>query len=140
MAIMTHSDYLPHHALPIYIKVEPMGFNSYEVGEEYEARYEDSKRAKEKGEDPPFNYAHEAILVGKSEMEFGDINPLILAFCGSSRDYDEAVERVCASDTPYDDDREVKLLTFMRKDKSKEFILNDAEPIDHPFTKEDTEA
>lgn len=140
MAIDTHTHYIPQHTLPLYTKIVPPEFNDYKLWEEYDIRYDDEVRAKESEGRNTFNYAHECVLVGKSVTEFGKVHPLMMAFCGHSRDSEDAVRRICAGGERYDDDREVAILTFIRKDKAKEFILEDWEPIEHPFTKEDAEA
>lgn len=131
---------MPYHALPIYLKITPVEFNDYKVGGEYEIRYEDEVSNNLKDEEGPFNYAHEALLISKQEMEFGDVNPILIAFLGNSRNAEEALEEVCARGEPYDDDRMVNVLTFLRIDKAKEFVIEGYEKLETPIKKEMFEA
>ena len=133
MAIETHCVYMPQHALPVYVKLTDPRFNDYKLWETYEIRYD--------GEDEDgFNYAHEAMLVGRTECEWGEVEPMLIALLGHSRDMEEAVKMSFPTGSVPEDDRNMAVLTFLRLDKTKEFVLGDTEPLGRTFTKEDAES
>ena len=133
------ADYSPKHALPIYTKITPEGFNDYTVGDKYDMRIDDSDRQNEKGGEGPYNYVHECLLISKEVMEFGDVPDILIAFDGYSKSREEALERISPGDTPIENDRVIELLVFLRLDKAKEFIEEGHTPIEYPFRKEDVE-
>lgn len=139
MPIGTVRRYTPKHSLPLYSRVVLRGHNDWTVGEKYDMRVEDPDRQEEKGGRGPYNYTHEALLVGKEEMVFGDVPRILLAFDAHSQKKSECMERTFPSPEKVDGDTEVTVLFLLRLDKTKEFILSDLEVIDPPFKKEDTE-
>lgn len=139
MPIETNSPYMPSHALPIYAKIQDPRINEMTVGEIYDIRYEDEGGNSPVRESNCFNYAHKAMLISKTEMEFGDVPPLLMAFVGHSRDGEEAMRRICPGNQQYADDRVIEILIFLRVDKAKEFVMGETEPLEPPFTKEDAE-
>lgn len=133
MAIDTHCVYLPHHTLPLYVKITDPKFNSYDLFKTYEMRYDD---ADESG----FQEGHEAMLVAKSECEWSEIPPLLIAFAGHSRDAEEAVRNTFPADENPEGDRDMVILMFLRLDKAKEHVMGETEPINTHFEKEDVQS
>jgi hypothetical protein len=140
MAIETIEWYHPKHKLPIYTRIVPPEQNSYEVGDTYEIRIEDPKRAEEKGDKRPYNYTHEAILIGVWSLTVSEIPGMLLALDANTSSRQEALNRTVPGSEPYPEDREMAVLTFLRKDAAKEFVLNEEESIPDKFNKEVTES
>lgn len=139
MAIETISWYHPKHKLPLYTRVTTPGQNSYSVGDTYEIRIEDTERAEQTGDEPPYNYTHEAILVGEWSVKLSDVPGMLLAFDANTSSREEALDRVVPGSKPYPDDKEMLVLTFLRKDAAQDFVLNEAESIPDEFNKEAVE-
>lgn len=140
MAIETVQWYHPKHKLPVYTRITGAGQNSYELGDTYEIRIEDNERASEKGDKPPYNYTHEAILVGEWSVKLSDVPNILLAFDANTDSRKDALKRVVPGSPPYPDDKEMLVLTFLRTDAAKEFVMNGPESIPDDFNKEVTES
>lgn len=132
--------YHPKHKLPLYTRVTTPQQNSYKVGDEYEIRIEDSERASEKGEKPPYNYTHEAILVGEWSVKLSDVPNILLAFDANTKSRKDALKRIVPGNPPYPDDKNLVILTFLRKDTTKDFVVEGGDSIPDDFNKEMTES
>lgn len=139
MAIDTAGEYVPEMNLPVYLKLTPPEQNSYELMKKYDVRIPDAPRQEEKGGSGPYNYIHECILVGKTELEWREVPDVLLAVLGHTVSRSDAVETVCVGEGEYEDDRELLLLSFLRLDRAQEFVQNGEEVIEPPFTVEDYE-
>lgn len=120
MPIEEITGYYPKMALPLYTRIADPKHNQYDVGEVYDIRVEDHERAKETGQDGPFNYVHEAILVAKEEMEVGEIPGPLLAFDLHTAEPSKVDERLPPGDS--NKGRELIILVFLRLDMAKEFV------------------
>lgn len=139
MPIETFEVYHPMMNLPVYLKLMPERHNDYQLMGKYDVRIPDAERQKEKGGDGPYNYAHECILVGRQEITWREVPDALLAMLGHTDSRKEARETVCIGEGEYDDDRELLLLTFLRLDKALEWIKEDTDIVEPPFTVEDYE-
>ena len=139
MGIETVQWYHPKHKLPLYTRVTSPNQNSYECGETYEIRIEDENRATEKGDKPPYNYTHEAILVGEWSVKLSELPAELLAFDTNTTSKREALQRLLSDEPPYPSDKKMVVLTFLRKDKVQEFVKSGAESIPDDFNKRVTE-
>lgn len=132
--------YRPHHALPLYIKITDPKFNQYDVGTVYDIQVEDTERARESDQDPPFNDVHKSLLVAKRELKFKDLHPLIMAFETNSRDTELAMDRIVGKGIQPEDDDNIVMLIYLRIDKTKDFIVEGGDAIKREFEKEDAES
>lgn len=139
MGIDTLPNYHPLYQYPVYLKIVPPEHNDYTVGDSYDMRIEDNDRQNAEEESGPYNYVHETLLVGIEEYEFGNIPPLMLALLGNSKNRGDALETVGIGEGGYSDDREVLLLTFLRKDAAKELVESGEDIIPSSFGKESVE-
>lgn len=140
MAIDTVSMYHPAMKFPLWMKITTTHQNSYDLGNEYEIRIEDAERNRDKGGSGPYNYIHEAVLVGKWQTEVGDIHPIVLGFCGNTQSQKEAIQSIQGSSRGLDSSSKVYVLTFLRKDIAKEMILEGPDIIPNEFGKEEVES
>lgn len=120
MPIEGITGYYPKMALPLYTRITDPRHNQYDVGDVYDIRVEDEKRAKETGQDGPFNYIHKALLVAKQEMKLGDVPGPVWAFDLHTDDPTKLTDRV-PGDTS-DKDRELVILVFLRLDVAEKFV------------------
>jgi len=67
--------------------------------------------------------------VGKEKCEYQDLPDILIAFLGNAKKRNLAEWNVSFPMPPFDDDREVLLLTFLRLDKAKEYVENDEDVI-----------
>ena len=125
MAIDTLYQYIPTYTLPMYTKIAKPRQNDYRVGEVYEMRIEDESRTQHKGQQNPYNYVHEALLVSRQDMRYGDVHPLVIALSGYSQSRSDAESVIQPSGGGWDSDDEVSVLVFMRHDAVKKFIQGD---------------
>lgn len=127
MPIDTETDYEPRLQHPLYTKIIPPEHNTYTIGDEYEIRIPND----EKGDDGPYWYAFEAVLVGKERLMWSEIPPLLKAYTAKTRDGIEAKNKIHPSgaDGDFDADDELLVLFFLRKDETKEFIKADNERL-----------
>lgn len=127
MAIDTETEYNPRLQHPLYVKIIPEDHNDYELWEEYEIRVPDE----ENGEEGPYNYIFEAILVGMEIGEWQSIPALLKAYTANTRDGQEAQKRIhpLGREGSFDPDDELAVLIFLRKDETKEFILSEDEVL-----------
>lgn len=122
MAIDTFKYYHPKMKQLIYGKITTERQNDYTLFNEYEIRVPDE----ENGDEGPYNYTHNTILIGKEVVEWSDVPDLFIAYTAKARDREEAVERIHpGKEGSFDSDDEVLLLLFMRVDEAKKFILNE---------------
>lgn len=123
MAIDTEREYNPVLDHPLYTKIVPDDQNEYELWEEYEIRVPDEER----GDDGPYNYVFDAILVGIEKAKWGEIPPLLKGYTTDTRDAQEAIEKIhpFGADGSFEDDDELVVLIFLRIDQTKEFITTD---------------
>lgn len=135
MPIDTISHYSPEQAMPVYLKVGFPRHNDYKVGSEYEMRIFDPDTERDTKGGASQRFVFTARLVSIEDTTLGELDPMVVAMCGMSAKRSEAISRIAPGDPPYDDDREVQLLTFIRPDKVKEMVTGDLEPIEAPFTK-----
>lgn len=139
MPIDTEEVYTPQMNLPVYLKLVPPEHNDYEPNKKYDIRIPDPERQKEKGGDGPYNYAHECLCVGTQEVTWREVPDALLALLGHTPSRSEAIETVCVGGDEYDKDRDLLLVTFLRLDRTKEFIGSGEEVVEPPFTVEDYE-
>lgn len=139
MGIDTLPHYNPMYQYPFYLKLIPPEHNDYKVGSKYDMRVEDGERQRDKGGSGPYRYIHEAVLIGKQEYKFEDVPNILIAVLGDSKSRSEALERITPKGTPYPDDRELVLLTFLRLDAAKDFVENDKDIIPSDMSKESVE-
>lgn len=139
MPIETVERYTPKHKLPIYTKIGLPGHNDWEVGERYNVRVEDPKRREERGDTGPYNPLHEAVLIAKEQMVYGDLSRILFGFDSHTTSKSEAEERVFPNPDDVDEDTDIVLLVFMRLDKVKEFVSSGMDVIEPGFSKEDAE-
>lgn len=123
MGIETEEEYNPRLQHPLYTKIIPPKHNDYTLWEEYEIRVPDEKH----GDDGPYNYVFDALLVGVEETVWGEISPLLIAYTTNTRDAQEAEETIHPTDGTFDDDDELVVLFFLREDETKKFITSDNE-------------
>lgn len=138
-------NYWPKTKLPVYTKIADPKYNDFQIGHEYEMRIEDPKRVEEKGDSGPYNYVHECILIAKEEMKLGKLPGLLLAFDTHTQEKEKALKRLSPGEELWNDDTDIVLLIFLRKDIAKEFVLSDMETLEgedvtSEFSKEDAEA
>lgn len=130
MGIDSTLAYWPSMQLPVYTKITDPKFNNYTLGETYEIRIEDGDRA----EEGPYNYVHDAILIGKWKCKLDEIPDILLALTFYTKSKNEALNNLEISGD------NVVVLCFMRNDKVKEFIGKEYETIfPDNFSKEDVE-
>mgnify|MGYP006273315255 CR=1 FL=1 len=139
MPIDTEKAYTPQMNLPVYLKLVPPRHNDYEVNKKYDIRVADPDRQDEKGGDGPYNYAHECLCVGTQELKWREVSDALLALLGHTPSRSEAIETVCVGGEEYEDSRDLLLVTFLRLDRTKEWVTNSEEVIEPPFTVEDYE-
>lgn len=139
MPISTENEYVPQMALPSYLKLIPPEHNDYEVNKKYDVRIPDHERQDEKGGDGPYNYAHECLCVGIQELKWREVSDVLLAFLGHTDSRSEAIKTVCVGGEEYDEDRDLILVTFLRLQRTKDWIDNGEDVVEPPFTVEDYE-
>ena len=123
MSIDTEKEYDPLLEHPLYVKIIPEEHNTYELWDKYEIRIPDE----EGGEDGPYNYVFDAILVGKEIEEWGYIPAILKAYAARTRDAQEALERIhpLGEEGSFNGDDELAVLIFLRIDQTKKFITMD---------------
>ena len=128
MAIETVKLYYPKMKHPVYARLALPERNDYTVFNEYEIRVPDQ----DNGEDGPYNYIHEAVLIAKTVCKWSKVPDILKAYVANTRDADEALERIHprGSDGSFDADDEVVILVFLRKERAKEMIMSDEKIID----------
>lgn len=144
MPIDELSKYWPKIKLPLYTKITDPRFNDFTVGEEYDIRIEDPDRVEEKDGSGPYNYIHECILIAKEKLTISELPGLVLAFDAHSRNKNKALKRISPDNEKWDNDKEIVLLIFLRKDAVKEYVTSDIEVLEdkditEEFNKEDAE-
>lgn len=127
MAIDTEEEYDPRLDHPLYTKIIPPEHNDYELWEEYQIRIPDE----EKGEEGPYNYAFDAILVGKEIATWEEIPNLLKAYTAKERDAQTAMMKIHpGADADYfNPDDELAVLFFLREDQTKEFITMEVDSL-----------
>jgi len=127
MPIHTEEEYHPVMNHPIYVSITLPEQNKYTLWDNYEIRVPDE----ENGDDGPYNYVYDAILVGKSVEEWGEIPDIFKGYVAKSKHRDEIENHIhpLGEDGEFDDDDKVAVLTFLRKGATKRFITSDAQ---HP--------
>lgn len=123
----------PKYALPVYTEIIDSRINVYEIGEVYEVIIEDPDRAMERGQEPPYNYAHKAILIDKRDIDLDKESDLLLAFDLLTRSRNEAMEKLIG------DKQQMVLLVFLRIDKAKGIVTDGLEAVHKDMTKESLE-
>jgi hypothetical protein len=139
MAIETVQQYNPKHKLPVYTHISLPGHNDWSVGDKYDVRIQDKERQKEKGGSGPYNYIHEAVLIAKEQMKYGDVSRIMLGFDAHTTSKSEAEERIFPDIEDMDEDTEVVVLVFMRLDRVKDFVTSGMDVIEPGFDKEQAE-
>lgn len=137
MAIETVTFYHPGMRHPLWLKVTTPRQNDYTVGKKYEIRVEDKDRASSEGVMSDYNYAHEALLVGKWIEELQDVPQEVLGYASNSDKWSEVKDILF----PWADDEsglpdEVVILCFLRIDKAEELVVDGPESIPGDFNKE----
>lgn len=127
MPIDTERFYNPKMKCPLYAKLALEEFNDYTLFGEYEIRVPDE----ENGEEGPYNYVFNAILIAKEKVKWSEIPNLVTAYIANTRDIDEAVERIhpASEHGSFKPDDELLLLIFMREDEAKTFVVRDNNTI-----------
>lgn len=127
MPIDTEEEYDPRLMHPLYCKIIPDNHNDYQLWEEYEVRIPDD----DAGEDGPYNYVFEAVLVGKFNERWESIHPLLKAYTARTRDAQDAHDIIhpLGEDGSYSADDELTVLFFLRTDETKEFITMDSDVL-----------
>lgn len=123
MPIDTEGEYNPRLQHPLYCKIIPDNHNDYQLWQEYKIRIPDD----EAGDDGPYNYAFEAILVGHEIETWESIHPLLKAYTAKTRDSSKALKQIhpLGDDGSFDADDELAVLFFLRTDETKEFITSE---------------
>lgn len=123
MVIDTEEEYVARLNHPLYVKIIPPEHNDYTLFKEYEIRIPDDER----GDDGPYNYVFEAILVGITESTWGKIPGLLKAYTAKTRDAQEAEQIIhpLGVEGSFDADDELAVLFFLRKDETKKFITTE---------------
>jgi len=123
MPIDTERDYNPRLDHPLYCKIVPDDHNDYTVFNEYEVRIPDE----EQGDDGPYNYVFDAILVAIEIATWDEIPALLKGYVAKERDGAEALRKIHPHDDAkeFDDDEELAVLFFLRKDETKKFITSE---------------
>lgn len=140
MGLFLVDDYEPKMSLPMYSVITFPKRQDWEVGDTYEIKVEDGDRAEERVDDKPFNPTHEAILIGQEEMKLRSVPPVVLAFDANTSVKGKAIERISSGGGKYSEDRDVVVLSFVRKDAAISFVQEEYEGIGDKFTKSDTES
>ena len=127
MAIETVKLYYPKMKHLVYARLAFPERNDYTVFNEYEIRVPDT----DNGGDGPYNYIHEAFLIAKQRTTWAELPGLVTGYIANTRDAQEAMERIhpLGEDGSFDDDTELVLLVFMRKDQTKKYILSGDETM-----------
>lgn len=127
MPIDTEEEYDPLLEHPLYVKIIPEHQNTYKLWDKYEIRIPDE----ESGDEGPYNYVFDAILVGKETELWGDIPNILKAYTARTRDGQEALERIypLGADGSFDNDDELAVLIFLRIDQTKKFITMDSDVL-----------
>lgn len=127
MAIDTETEYNPRLDHPLYVKIIPERHNDYTLWNEYSVRIPDEDR----GEEGPYNYAFDAILVGKEIEVWKDIPALLKAYTAKTRDGDEALSTIHprGDEGSFNPEDELAVLVFLRIDETKEYITTDADVL-----------
>jgi len=127
MAIETVRVYHPKMKHPLYARLTVPERNDYTVFNEYEIRVPDE----ENGEEGPYNYVHDVILIAKQTVLWAELPGLLTGYVANTRDTEEAIRRIhpLGEDGSFDDDDELVLLVFMRTDATKNYILSDEETL-----------
>ena len=128
MPIDTVKYYNPKMKEPVYVKITTPQQNSYDIFKEYEIRIRDE----ENGEEGPYNYIHEAVLIAKTECKWSKLPDILKAYVANTRDVDEALKRIHprGNDGSFDADDEVVILVFLRKERAKGLIGSDDNILD----------
>lgn len=128
MPIDTVRYYNPTMKEPVYVKITTPRQNTYDVFKEYRIRIADE----EDGDEGPYNYIHEAVLISKEECEWNKVPDLLKGYVANTRDPNTALARIHpkGEDGSFDNDDEVVILVFLRKDKAKDLILSDNNVMD----------
>lgn len=133
MPVETINAYNPKHKLPVYTKITDSRFNDYKVGNTYKVRIQDPEEGDEK---EPYNYVHEAILIAKRTVKFGDIEDMLLAFDSNKAKKSEAKKQIIPEKAEWSDDTQVLVCVFLRKDMVQEFVTSEMEVIEPEFSKD----
>lgn len=133
MAIDTISQMHPKLALPVYTEIVSPQSNTYEVGEIYDRRIEDSERAMERDQEGPYNYIHDALLISKRKINIDEVPNILLAFDKDTEYRNEALEKI------HTVNGEVLILVFLRIDKAKGMVLEGLESVHKNMRKESVE-
>lgn len=127
MPIHTEETYDPVMNHPIYVSITIPEQNKYTLWDGYEIRIPDE----EGGDDGPYNYVYDAILVGKEVAEWGEVPDLLKGYTAKSKFPDEIEQNIhpLGEDGEFSDDDEVVVLIFLRKGATKKFITTPTEKV-----------
>jgi hypothetical protein len=122
MPIDTVKYYNPKMKEPAYVKITTPHQNSYDIFKEYEIRIRDE----ENGEEGPYNYMHEAVLIAKTECEWSKVPDILKAYVANTRDVGEALKRIHprGSDSSFAAGDEVVILVFLRSQLAKDLLVS----------------
>jgi len=140
MGLYLLDDYEPKMSLPMYSVITFPKRQDWKVGNTYEMKVEDGKRAESRSDEGLFNPMHEAILIGHEVMPLRSVPPVVLALDANTNVKSEAIERISTGEDKYSEDKEVVVLSFVRKDTAISFVQEEYEGIGDKFTKSDTES
>lgn len=127
MPIDTESEYNPRLDHPLYVKITPPNQNDYTLFNEYEVRVPDE----DGGDDGPYNFIFEALLVGKEIVEWSEIPGLLKAYAANTQELEDAVNAIhpLGSEGTFAMDDELAVLFFLRKDETKKYITTDTDVL-----------
>lgn len=127
MPIDTEERYNPKMKCPLYVKLTYERFNDYTLFNEYSIRIPDE----ENGEDGPYYYVFDTVLVAKQTVKWSEIPNIVTAYVAKTRDAQTAIERIhpLGEEGEFEPDEELLLLVFLRIGEAKEYIMSDDEVL-----------
>lgn len=124
----------PKFSLPVYTKITDKRFNEHTVGAVYEMVMEDPERAVERGQKPPYNYTHKALLLCKRDIDLKSSNDILIAFDTLTKSRSEAMDKIIGKD------EYMEVLVFLRLDMAKRIVTNGLDGLNKDILRQSMEA
>lgn len=140
MTIHTSIGYYPKMTLPIYTVIKRPKYSGLEVGDKADVRVDDYDRQSDKEGRGDYNYIHEALVVGKRESTWSELEDMLKAFDANAQKREKVNRRLHPGDTTMDevgwaDDDDVVVFFLLRLDAARDFILDNE--VAYPQCSED---
>ena len=124
--------------MPIYVKITDEHEHKYQIGKPYEVQVLANPDEPKGTHSDRYQVIHDGFFIGKQVMKLEDVPDMLLAYAADTKSRKEAIERLKKKRRAWSEQTEIVVLFFMRFDKAKEMVMQDAEPEEPDLSEMDT--